>query len=125
MSPAEICSIVGNVFGVDTNDMRQKTRKDRGDRVVFARFAAISLTRKKTALTTTKIAHFFNLKNHATVINAMHKHEDMYETNRFYATIFDIAVENVSKSDFERLQLTDFIPFIYSLDTLTDEQNIE
>jgi chromosomal replication initiation ATPase DnaA len=123
MSPVEICSIVGNVFGVDSADIRQKTKMDRGDRVVFARFAAISLTRKKTALTTTKIAHFFNLKNHATVINATHKHEDMHQTNRFYATIFDIAKENVEKSDFERLQLTEFIPFIYSLETITDEQN--
>ena len=122
MNPSEIIGIVGNIFGVTPEDIRQKTRKDRADRVIFARFAAISLCKRKTTLTLTGIARCFKLTNHATVLNAIHKCDNMVETNRVYAHLFKLTESIVNSTDFERLQHTEFIPFIYSLDTITDEQ---
>lgn len=117
MTACEITDIVCNVLGVPVDDVRQKTRKDRADRVVFARFAAISLCRSKTTLTLNAIAEFFGLKNHATVINSVDACSNMVDTNRTFAGLFEMATRLVDSSDFERLQQIEFYPFIYSVDT--------
>lgn len=122
MTTEEITGIVGNIFGVTEDDIRQKSRKDRGDRVIFARFAAITLCRRKTTLSLSQTARRFNLSNHATVINAMQKCENMIETNRVFSHLFNLTESIINRSDFERMQLADNIPFIYSLETPSDEQ---
>lgn len=123
MSPTEITRIAGSIMGVSVDAIRQKTRKRRTDRIVFARFAAISLCKAKTDATLTSIASYFGLKNHATVINAYKSCENMRATNRVYRELYGIIERNLSKSDLERLQLTEFIPFVYTLENPGDEQN--
>lgn len=123
MTPAEITSIVGSILGVTPEDIRQKTRKYRNDRVVFARCAAISLCRSNTSLTLSRLAKYYGLKNHATVLNAVRTCQNMVETNRFFSQFFTLIHTNINKSEFERLQLTEFIPFVYSLETPQNEQN--
>lgn len=123
MTAYEITSIAGSILGVTPEDIRQKTRKDRSDRVVFARFAAISLCRAKTNLSLSKIANYYNFSNHATVLNAIKSCDNMVETNRVFRELFSLIINNINKSEFERLQLTEFIPFVYTLDNPGDEQN--
>ena len=121
MTTQEITGIVGNVFGVHPDDIRQKVRRDRSDRVVFARHAAvsISLALRKTSLI--KTAEYFNLGTHASMINAVKKCKNLVDTNRVFAHLFHHAERVCNLSDFERMQFTDFIPFVYSLETSNDE----
>lgn len=121
MTPNEITGIVSNIFGVDVDDIRQKKHLDRADRVALARFAAISLCRKKTELTLSALARFFNLKTHSAMINAIETCSNMSDTNPTYSTLFKIAERNVNSSEFDRLLLSGFYPFVYSLSTTFDE----
>lgn len=123
MSPTEITRIAGSIMGVSEASIRQKNRKSRADRVVFARFAAISLCKAKTNATLYSLASFFGLKNHATVINAERSCANMMATNRVFRELYSIIERNLNKSDLERLQLTEFIPFVYTLENPGDEQN--
>ncbi|MDD3892007.1 MAG: helix-turn-helix domain-containing protein [Bacteroidales bacterium] len=121
MTACEITDIVCNVLGVPVDDVRQKTRKDRADRVVFARFAAISLCRSETSLSLIAIAKFFKLKTHATVLNSVAACNNMVETNPTFAGLFALATRLVVAPEWDRFQLTEFYPFVYSPETVQDE----
>jgi len=121
MSPATITKIVSDIFGVDVSEIRQQTHLDRADRVVFARFAAITLCRQKTTMSLSQLGRFFRNKNHSTVINAMKVCSYLCETNRAYAALFDTTLHAVNSSEIDVLQLTGFYPFVYDLTTIHDD----
>lgn len=121
MSATEITSIVGGIMGVTPSDLRQLNRRDRSDRVVLARCAAISLCRKHTTVSSTALARFYNLQNHATVLNAVKTCNGLIDTNRVFATLYSVMERAVSQSEFDRLQLTDFIPFVYTPQNIANE----
>ena len=123
MNANEITRITGSILGVSVADIRQKRRKNRSDWVVFARFASIALCKAKTSSTLSSIAHYYGLKNHATVLNAAKSCENMIATNRVFRELYSLIERSLSRSEMERAQLTEFIPFVYSLETPGDEQN--
>lgn len=109
----EITRMVCRLLNVAADDVRQITRSDRSDTLVVARIMSIKIIRERCRVSLTRIARFFNLQNHATMINALKRHEELYETSRAYRQVYTNARALLELDRAERELILNFYPFVY------------
>lgn len=68
--------------------------------VIETQRAVIYFLHKETKYASTRIALWF-MKDHSTILHACNKHEDLYQTDRMYAMIYDNFKEEALKITFE------------------------
>ena len=87
-----ILNLVIQTFGVDMKSINSKSRKKE---IVQARQAAMHLCHAHTTQSVTRIGNIVGGRDHATVLSAFKKVEDMLETDRAFKSKYDAVEEQL------------------------------
>ncbi len=83
---------VANTFNISFSDMKSKKR---AKNIAFPRQIAMFLTRKLTDLSTTEIGNEFGGKDHSTVIHAITRISEKYETDEMFRYKIDRIIKEI------------------------------
>jgi chromosomal replication initiation ATPase DnaA len=94
--PAVIQQVIFLACEKNEVDLEQFCSNRRNRDILEAQRHVIYFLHRETKYTSTKVATWF-MKDHSTILHACNTHEDLYETNRLYAMVYDSFKEGALK----------------------------